>query len=207
VPPLDQVFLTINEFAVNTPWLHAPIAAYAKYGILLFAVFIVIGWWIARPQNDAAMATVLLVPVAALAAVAAQQIVVALVSEPRPYEVYPDILVLVSKTTDPSFPSDHACVAGAVAAGLLFVDRRLGVAASAAALLMGVSRVYAGAHWVLDVIAGLALGAVLAILVIQILRRPIAKLVAHLRGTRLRPLLAAPRASDTPTEPAESALA
>jgi len=206
VPPLDQVFLTINEFAVNTPWLHTPMAAYAKYGILLFAVFIVIGWWIARPQNDAAMATALLVPVAALVAVAAQQVVVALVSEARPYEVYPYILVLVSKTTDPSFPSDHACVAGAVAAGLLFVDRRLGVVASVAAVLMGVSRVYAGAHWVLDVVAGLALGAAIAILVILILRSPIAKVVARLRGTRFRPLLAPPRTADATAEAADTVI-
>jgi membrane-associated phospholipid phosphatase len=190
VPPLNELFLSINDFAVNTPWLHSPMAAYAKYGILLFAVFIVIGWWIARRRDDEAMATALLVPVSAVGAVVAQQLVVALVSEPRPYDIYPNILVLVSKTTDPSFPSDHACVVGAVAAGLWFVDRRLATLATAAALLMAFARVYAGAHWILDVVAGLALGACVAVMVILVLRRWVARLVHYLRGTRLRPLLA-----------------
>jgi len=190
VPPLNELFLSVNDFTVNTPWLHSPMASYAKYGILLFAVFIVIGWWIARGQDDVAMATALLVPVTALGAVVVQQAVVAFVSEPRPYDVYPNILVLVSKTTDPSFPSDHACVAGAVAAGLWFLDRRLGGIATAAALLMAFARVYAGAHWILDVVVGLALGAVVAVIMILVLRRWVARAVNYLRGTRLRPLVA-----------------
>lgn len=158
-------------------------SAYAKYGIVLFAVLIAWGWWITRRQGDVGMATALLVPVAALAAVADQQLVVTTVSEARPYGVYPNILVLVARTTDPSFPSDHACVAGAVAAGLLLVNRRLGVTARAAALLMAFSRVYAGAHWVLDVVAGLAPGAVMALVVIMALLRPITIGVSHLCGT------------------------
>jgi len=191
MPPLNELFLSVNDLAVNTPWLNSPMASYAKYGILLFALFIVIGWWIARRHDDAAMATALLVPVGAVGAVVAQQVVVALVNEPRPYDVYPNILVLVSKTTDPSFPSDHACVVGALAAGLWFVDRRLATVATAAALLMAFARVYAGAHWILDVVVGLVLGACVGLVVILVLRRLASRAVHYLRGTRLRPLVTA----------------
>ena len=70
------------------------------------------------------MAGALLTPVAALVAFLAQQVIVSLVDESRPYALRPDALVLIARTTDPSFPSDHACVCGAVAAALFFVDRR-----------------------------------------------------------------------------------
>lgn len=193
MPPLSEFFLAINKFAVSTPWLHSAMSGYATYGILAIAVLVAIGWWTARARSDVAMATALLVPFAAVFAIAAQQVVVGLVGEARPYDVYPQILVLVNRTSDGSFPSDHACVAGAVAAGLFLVDRRLGIAAGAAAVLMGASRVYVGAHWVLDVIAGLALGATLSIAVTLILRRPVAGLVASLRLTWLRPALARDR--------------
>ncbi len=189
VPPASNLFLSINEFARSTPWLHSPAAAYTAYGILLFAALMVIGWWVARRRSSTVMAAALLVPVATLVAFGVQQVVVQLVAEQRPYAVLPDVLVLISRTTDPSFPSDHACLTGAAAAALFFVDRRLGWVAAALALLMAATRVYVGAHWPLDVVAGLALGAAVSVAVVLLLRRPATRLVDRLATTRLAPLL------------------
>jgi len=190
VPPADDLFLRFNEFAINTPWLHSPMRLFATYGIVLFAAAIVVGWWIARSRDAVTMASALLTPVAAVVAFLAQQVVVSLVHEARPYAIHPSALVLVAKTTDPSFPSDHACIAGAVAAGLFLVDRRLGLVTAALALIMAVARVYAGAHWPLDVVAGLALGAAVSVLVVLLLRQPVSRVVAWARANRLRPLVA-----------------
>jgi membrane-associated phospholipid phosphatase len=99
--------------------------------------------------------------------------------------------VLVSRTTDFSLPSDHATMAGAVAAGLFLANRRWGTIAAAAALLMAFTRVYVGAHYLSDVLAGLALGAAVAVIgwwaVVPLLDR----LVARLARTPLRPLITA----------------
>jgi membrane-associated phospholipid phosphatase len=84
---------------------------------------------------------------ATLLAVAVNQPIVAAVHEARPYTTHPGILVLAHRSTDFSFPSDHAVMAGAVAAGLWFVSRRLGVAATVAAVAMAYSRVYIAAHY------------------------------------------------------------
>jgi membrane-associated phospholipid phosphatase len=53
-------------------------------------------------------------------------------------------------------------VAGAVAVGLFVIDRRWGVVALVAAVLMAVARVYCGAHYPGDVAAGLAIGGIVA---------------------------------------------
>ncbi|MDI1289798.1 MAG: phosphatase PAP2 family protein [bacterium] len=177
----DDIFLRVNQFAIDTPWLHTPVAAYATYGILLFGVLMVVGLWISRARGSSAIARALLVPVATLGAVAAQQVVVALVAEPRPYAVHPQILVLVGRSTDGSFPSDHACAVGAAAVALFFVDRRLGWIATVGAILMAAARVYAGAHWPMDVVAGLALGAALALVIELVLARPVTAVVSRLR--------------------------
>jgi membrane-associated phospholipid phosphatase len=114
-----------------------------------------------------------------------------MVHERRPYESLTDILVLATPTTDPAFPSDHATMAGAVAAGLFLVNRKLGVVAALAALLMAFSRVYIAAHYPMDVAAGLLLGAAVTLGGWVLLRRVLIRLVARAQRTRLRSLLVA----------------
>ena len=61
------------------------------------------------------------------------------------------------------YPSGHAAVAVTLAAGLTPVlGRRAGVPAAAVAGIVGISRIYVGAHYPLDVLGGWALGAVVA---------------------------------------------
>jgi undecaprenyl-diphosphatase len=189
----DDAFQQVNEFARSTGWLHAPVTAYAKYGIVLFAVLLLIGWWLARSGPARTMAAALLAPISTVLAVAINQPIVKHVAEARPYVVHPAALVLVSKSADASFPSDHATMAGAVAVGLFFVSWRLGVVAAICAVMMAASRVYVGAHYPQDVVAGLALGGVVALLVYLALRSPTIWLVKRLRDTKIGPLLTSGR--------------
>jgi membrane-associated phospholipid phosphatase len=187
-----DLFVQINQFAKATVWLQPYIAGYAAYGIVLFAALLGAGWWTARRGADPhTMAAALLAGASTLLAVAVNQPIVALVHEPRPYTTHPGILVLAHRSADFSFPSDHATMAGAAAAGLWYVSRRLGLFAAIAALAMGFARVYTAAHYPADVLAGLALGAITAVLLHMVLRGPAVRLVAALTRTRLRLLLAA----------------
>jgi undecaprenyl-diphosphatase len=185
-----SLFLSVNDFARSTPWLHGPLVLYAGYGLVVFAGLLVAGWWIARKAGDPArMAAALWAPAGMLLALAVNQPIVAAVNESRPYASLPDILVLATPTTDPGFPSDHAMVAGAVTAGLFLVDRRLGWVTAAAAALMAFSRVYIAAHYPLDVVVGLLLGAAVSLAGYFLLRRVLLRMVLALQDTRLRPLL------------------
>lgn len=185
----NDLFLKVNDLARSSGWLHAPMTAYANYGLLIFGAMLVLGWWIARARPARVMAAALLVPVATVLAVGINQPIIEAVKEARPYVVHPHALVLVSKSADPSFPSDHAAMAGAVAAGLFLVSWRLGLIATVCALVMGFARVYVGAHYPQDVVAGLAVGATVAALVWLLLRIPVTRLVDTLRATRIRPLV------------------
>lgn len=189
MPPGSGLFDEVNAFAADTPWLHGTMLMFARYGVLLFVGYLIVGWWLARQRDSRTMAAALLTPVGALLALSLQQVIIQAVGEARPYTLEPNALILIVKTTDPSFPSDHACVAGAVAAGLFLVDRRLGSVAFATAAIMAFSRVYVGAHWPLDVVAGLTFGAAVTCLLIVWFRRPLARLVDRVKDTALRPLL------------------
>jgi undecaprenyl-diphosphatase len=77
----------------------------------------------------------------------------------RPFTSNPHALIHWS-----SFPSDHAVLAFCVATGLWLVSRRLGTLALAYAFVTVGMRVYTGAHYPTDVIAGAALGIAMALL-------------------------------------------
>ena len=194
--PNTSMFLSVNDFARATPWLHHPLALFAGYGLVVFAGLLAAGWWIARRDGaPAQMAAALWAPLGTLLAVAVNQPIVALVHEQRPYDTLSSILVLATPTTDPGFPSDHATMAGAVTVGLFLVNRKLGLVAGLAAALMAFSRVYVAAHYPLDVVAGLLLGAAVSLAGWALLRRVLIRVIERLQATRLRPLLIAPSGS------------
>src|SRR4051794_38512827 len=190
----------VNDFARETPWLQQPVLAYATYGVLLFGLLLVVGWWLARDRGPRGMAAALWAGAATLLAVAVNQPLVRAFHERRPYDAHPGLLVLAHRSTDGSFPSDHAVMAGAAAAGLWLVDRRLGVVASVAALLMAASRVYIAAHYPHDVLAGLVVGAAVALLGWAVLGRLLTRLVARLSEGPLRPLLSSGPAAGPPAD-------
>ncbi len=157
------LFHTVNTVARHTPWAHAPARAYAKYGIALFAALLLAGVLLAGRRGARALARATWTACAALIALAINQPIGQAIGRARPYATHPHVLVLVARSTDAALPSDHAVVAGAVAAGLLAVSWRLGLVALSAAALMAFARVYVGAAYPGDVAAGLAFGALVTL--------------------------------------------
>lgn len=190
---LDKtLFLDVNHFARDTGWLHGPMTAYANYGVVLFGLLLVIGWWLARQDRSArAMAAALWAAAGTAIAVAAVQPLNHAVAEGRPWRSLPHALILAGHTGDFSFPSDHAVMAGAVTAGILLYHWRLGIIAAVAGLLMCFARVYIGAHYPQDVAAGFVIGAAVILIGYVIVRIPLTALVTLLARTPLRPVLTA----------------
>ena len=163
------VFRWVNRMAKQTTWAHALVRGLAVYGIVVFAVLLVVAWWWARNTEDSAIAVaeVAWAAIAPLIGFVVVQVVGSLVDRSRPYDSIANVLVLVDRTKDFSFPSDHATAAGAIAGGLWVAARglgsqRLAIAAIVTALLVGFSRVYVGVHYPGDVVGGLVLGAIVA---------------------------------------------
>ncbi len=158
----DHLYLAVNAFARHTPWLHASAAAFAKYGVILFGAAIIVVCLRSLRSTPRDMAAAVWIGLATLLAVAVNQPIGHAFGVVRPYVTHPHALVLVNRTSDFSFPSDHAVMAGAVAAGLIILSRRWTVVAVIGAVLMALARVYVGVHTPADVVAGLGVGAVVA---------------------------------------------
>jgi membrane-associated phospholipid phosphatase len=118
---------------------------------------------------------------AAGAAMAVNQVIGALWQRPRPFAAHPDgIVPFTALSTDPSFPSDHAAAAFAIAVAALLAYRPAGRVLLGLAVLVAASRVLIAAHYPTDVLAGAVVGAVSGIVVsrLEALWLPIVRGVA-----------------------------
>lgn len=193
IASLDSAwYRSVNEFARDTSWAHGVLGNYANWaGLILLALLLVVGWLLGRrqPQAPRLTATAFLVGVGAVVALLANQAIGPVVARPRPCHVVAHVEVLLPCASDSSFPSDHAMIAGAFAAGLLLLDRRIGLVAVLLALLLAFARVYVGVHYPTDVAGGLAIGAIIGALIVLTLRPVTAAVAVRLTRTPLRPLI------------------
>ena len=104
-------------------------------------------------------------------AAAASTVLKELVDRARPALVDPAIDALVATPSSPSFPSGHAATAFAAAAAVGAFYPRLRWPLFGLATMVGLSRIYLGVHFTLDVVAGAALGAAIGLAVAWLIRR------------------------------------
>lgn len=191
----SSIFRWMNRLADRTDWAHGFFANYAKYGIALFAVLLVVAYLEARQKGDCrAVSGSVWAGGAALVALETGQLIGGAINRARPYDAMSGVHVLVDKTTDFSFPSDHATAVGAVAVGLLITNRRWGIVGGVLAVLMAFARIYVGAHYLTDVIAGLVLGGVVAAAGAVLIVPSLTRLMKQLSRSRFGVLIAAPGA-------------
>jgi len=111
-------------------------------------------------------------------------IINAFYERPRPFEVM-DVTLLFYRPTDPSFPANSAAAAFALAAAIWLVNRRVGTAMIVAAVGYGLSRIIAGVHYPLDVLAGWFIAVLVTLAVFRLKELVMPVLRAFLRLARI----------------------
>lgn len=138
-------------------------------GVPILIAAVVVQWW--RKAFRQHVRHVLIASgLSFLLGLALNQLVLLFVHRVRPYDAGITHL-LIAKSADPSFPSDHATAGVAIAAAFLLHGlRRTGIGFLIAALLLMISRVYVGIHYASDVIGGAFTGSIAAIIVLALYR-------------------------------------
>jgi undecaprenyl-diphosphatase len=188
-----SVLHAINAGAATRDWLEDPVTLFGGLAVALFAVATIGLWFLARPYGELRwkLACVSALSGAAVAMLA-NQVISRIWDRPRPYVTHPaSDHLLAAPSPDPSFPSDHAAAAFAIAFGVLAFSRRGGLGFLAAATLIGLSRIALGMHYPTDVVAGALVGWGAATLVTGIGRTWVLRVVLRLSRVSdrlLRPL-------------------
>jgi len=150
----------------NDP-IQDSVERFGSLSVPIFALGICALWFFARPRGSPrlkiATASAL---VSAGLGLLVNQAIGELWFRERPFDTHPgDTVLLAHRSADPSFPSDHATAAFAIAFAVFFFSRRLGVVFLVAATAIGISRVLLGLHYPSDVAAGAVIGLASALLV------------------------------------------
>lgn len=95
-------------------------------------------------------------------------------ARPRPFDTLM-FDILIAPPHDFSFPSGHTSAAVSVAVTALFINRKIGIGMLIFAILMAFSRMYLGVHYLTDVLAGAAIGALVSIATVFLMRQWIDK--------------------------------
>ncbi len=128
--------------------------------VILIALTFLIPW--RQRRQERRCGAVLATASAALALLIAQPIAHT-VERLRPYLAHPaHAHLLIARSHDPSFPSDHAVGGFALALGVWLYDRTLGAVLLVLAAILAFARVYVGTHYPGDVVAGALLGMIVA---------------------------------------------
>ncbi len=166
---MDAVITHWINAQAGQPALDAIMRAASAYGVPVIVGLVAVQWFARRDRLHVRHAA-LVAGLAFLLGLALNQGLLLLVHRVRPYDAGVTRL-LIARSADWSFPSDHATAAVAVV--LAFCRKGLwgrGAVLLGLAALICLSRVYLGIHYASDILGGAATGA-LAVVVVGLIYR------------------------------------
>lgn len=185
-----SVYHAANELTIDYSWLGRGLSVLESWSVVVLAVATFALWLFARPGSSRKWK---LACASALAssglALLINQLIAGVWDRARPFVHHPSVHVWGTRSHDPSFPSDHASAAFGIAFAVFFFDRLVGSIFLTAACVIGVGRVFIGAHYPMDVVAGCLVGLGSALLVVR-LSRPVIERIVRVVERVTDPLLA-----------------
>jgi membrane-associated phospholipid phosphatase len=186
------LYHAVNELVVDYSWIGRAFNLVESWSVPLLVAATFALWLFARPGSSRKWK---LACASALAssgiALLINQLIARMWDRARPFVAHPGVHVWGTRSHDPSFPSDHASAAFGIAFAVFLFDRLVGSIFLTAACAIGVGRVFIGAHYPSDVVAGCLVGLASALLVVRVLRpliERIVRLVERLTDPLLAPL-------------------
>ena len=154
----------INSLAGGNALLDSLMIMATNVGVQLLVVIVVAQWW-SKIDRRHVRHTCIAAGLSFLIGLGLNQIVLLLIHRIRPYDAGVSQLI-VSRSADWSFPSDHATASVAIVAAFALqgLPRRT-LLFGLVALLICWSRIFVGTHYLTDVVGGGLTGVVAAVMV------------------------------------------
>jgi undecaprenyl-diphosphatase len=154
------IFEKINNFAGQNDWVDRIGIFGARYLIVIMAVSLLRYVFIykTKAQRFFNLKVLLNAALAVLLGLFINLIISIFIQRPRPFELGLGVNLYGMLAGGDSFPSKHTTIAFALAMAVFLYHRRFGAVLLVLAVLVGLSRIFVGVHYPLDVLAGALVG-------------------------------------------------
>jgi undecaprenyl-diphosphatase len=161
-----DVFRMINNLGKHYPELNPLVIFFAEYMEFLL-ILIVLGFWFSRKQQNKVM--VICAGGSFILAEIIGKLAGALHYHEQPFAELANVSKLIEKTVDNSFPSDHTILFFTFCLTFWLFKRGWGFLWVLLAALVGLSRIWVGVHYPVDVMVGALISVLSAAVVYMIL--------------------------------------
>ncbi|MDE3027921.1 MAG: phosphatase PAP2 family protein [Paracoccaceae bacterium] len=164
----------INSFAGRSPLVDHIMIGITQIGVPVMIATVVLQWW-GRENRLHLRHAAICAGLAFLLGLAFNQGILLFIHRIRPYDAGVSHL-LIARSADWSFPSDHATASMSIVAAFAMqkIPRRT-LLVLAMAVLVCLSRIFVGTHYLTDILGGAATG-ILAAVIVQLVYREDSKL-------------------------------
>ena len=155
---LFDIFFGFAHQNVFLDYLGIFLADYIQY---VLAIILLVLFFLKKHKKQHRTMVVISTMSAIFTILVLKPLIVFFYMEPRPFIELTKIKPLVKVMTVEnwqSFPSGHTLFFFALATTIFLFNKKLGVWFLTAATLIGLSRIYVGVHWPIDVLAGVIIG-------------------------------------------------
>ncbi|WP_088042172.1 undecaprenyl-diphosphatase [Bacillus sp. EAC] len=173
-----SLFKLINGFAGKSEVLDQAMIILSKSAIIIAIGLVMYLWFLNKNERKY---TAFYIGLTLILALGSNYIIHAFYYHPRPF-ISHHVVKLISHSSDSSFVSDHGTLVFSIAFILLMRKDRLAKFTLLWAILVGLSRIYVGVHYPLDIIGAIILSGITSLVVIKTasLTNPIMKILMKL---------------------------
>lgn len=182
----NEIFQKINNLAGHSALLDKTMV-FLTDSIAYIAIFILLALWFRNGKEKRVAVfkqyTAIYAVLSTLMGLAINAIIHSVYYHPRPFVTY-HVHQLVPHGPDSSFVSDHSVLVFAIAFTLLLRSDSLKRIVLSWAILIGITRIYIGVHYPLDVVGGAALSFMTSFIVIANAKKvePLAQFIFRMFG-------------------------
>jgi undecaprenyl-diphosphatase len=130
------------------------LTVFAAKDLIYLMIIAVVAWFIARLPKGQRKSVLIFAASTFAVSVLLSKVAAHLLYNPRPFMISHHT-PLIAHAPGNGFPSDHTLLAAAIAFVVLRFDRRVGAILLLCTILVGLARVHAGVHHLIDIIASI----------------------------------------------------